>query len=183
MDVLRVQFRMLFQDLARPFGVLLDILAILLQRGAGGQRSFQLCHLALQTAGQHGQAHHFDQADVLLFDVMELGMGVEYAKRMLGRGDVVAQHQVQLELAVPHPGNGGNGVVRLALGLGVHKAALIGVSPPGSQDLVGQLHQTLVIGAGQADAAHGPMDDTGFYILKTGKVQLFSMGALAMANS
>ena len=43
------------------------------------------------------------QADVLLFDVMELGMGVEYAKRMLGRGDVVAQHQVQLELAVPHP--------------------------------------------------------------------------------
>ena len=53
--------------------------------------------------------------------------------------------------AIPHPGNGGDGVVGLAVGLGKDEAALVGIAAPCGQDLVGQLHQALVIRAGQAD--------------------------------
>ena len=59
--------------------------------------------------------------------------------------------------------------MRLAVGLGVDKAALVGVAPPCGQDLVGQLHEALVIGAGQPDAAHGPVDDAGLHVLKAGE--------------
>ena len=55
------------------------------------------------------------------FDVMQLCMGMEHAQRML-RVVIVAQHQIQLILAVPHPGNGGDGVMWLAVGLGKDEA-------------------------------------------------------------
>ena len=32
--------------------------------------------LGLETGGQHGEAHDLDEADVLLLDVVELGVGV-----------------------------------------------------------------------------------------------------------
>ena len=109
--IVGVQLRVLCKDLLCPRSVLLQGFGVL----CGGQ----VCHqhiskveqLLLQAAGEHGQTHDLDQADVLFFDVVELGVGVVNAQRMLRGGDVVAQDEIQLELAVPHPGNGGDGVV------------------------------------------------------------------------
>ena len=134
-----------------------------------GVRALQLGHFGLEAAGQDGQAHDLDQADVLLLDVVELGVGVEDAQRMLGGGDVVAQHQVELVLAVPHPGDGGDGVVGLAVGLGKDKAALVRVAAPGGQNFVGQVDQFLVVFARQPDAAHRPADDAGFDLFIAGE--------------
>ena len=96
-------------------------------------------------------------------------MGVVDAQRVLRGGDVVAEHEVELEPAVPHPGDGGDGVVGLAVGLGKDKAALVGVAAPCGQDLVRQVHKALVVRTGQADAAHGPVDDACFHILIAGE--------------
>ena len=49
------------------------------------------------------------------------------------------------------------------------KQLFVRVAAPGGQDLVGQLHQTLIILAGQADAAHGPVYDAGLHVLKAGE--------------
>ena len=142
--------------------------------------------LLLQAAGQHSQTHHLDEADILFFDVVQLCMGVVHTQRMLRGGDVVAQHQVQLILAVPHPGDGRDGVVGLAIGLGKDKAALVGVAAPSSQQLIGQFHKACVIRTGQTDAAHGPVHDTGFHVLKAGEHprffnRSFGHGKLIMA--
>ena len=101
-----VQFRVAGKDIPGPLGVLLQFFRVLAHRGAGDQCIGQLSHFLFQAAGQHGKAHDLDQADVFLFDVMQFCMGVEHAQRMLWGGDVVAQHQIQLVSAVPHPGNG-----------------------------------------------------------------------------
>ena len=164
-----VQLRVTGQNVLCPLRVLLQRFGVLADGGAGYQYVCQIKQLLLQAAGQHGQTHDLDKADVLLFDVVQLGMGVEHAQRVFRRGDVVAQHQIQLVFAIPHAGNGGNGVVGLAVGLCKEEAALVGVAAPGGQDLVGQLHQTLIILAGQADAAHGPVYDAGLHVLKAGE--------------
>ena len=129
-DVLGVQLRVTGEDVHRPLGVLLDALAVLGGGSAGRESGLHISHLCLQAAGQDGETHDLDEADVFFFDMVELCVGVVDAQRMLRRGDVVAQHQIELELAIPHPGDGGDGVVRLAVGLGVDKAALVGVAPP-----------------------------------------------------
>ena len=169
MNIVGVQLRVLCKDLPGPLGVLLQGFRVL----CGGQVSYQhigkVEQLLLQAAGQHSQTHHLDQADVLFFDVVQLCMRMVHTQRMLRGGDVVAQHQIQLILAVPHPGNGGNGVVRLAVGLGKDKATLIGVAAPCGQQLIGQLHKARVILTGQADAAHGPVYNTGLHVLKAGE--------------
>ena len=168
-DVICVQLRVLCKDLLRPLGVLLQGFGVL----CGGQMRHQhigkVEQFLLQAAGQHGQTHHLDEANVLFFDVVQLGMGMVHAQRMLRGGDVIAQHQIQLILAVPHPGNGGDGVVGLVVGLGKDKAAFIGVAAPSSQQLIGQLHKACVICTGQTDAAHGPVHDAGLHVLKAGE--------------
>ena len=49
---------------------------------------------------------------------VELGMGMVHAHGMLLRGDVVPQHQIQLKILAPLPGNGGNGIVGRLAGKG-----------------------------------------------------------------
>ena len=178
MDVICVQLRVLCKDLPSPLGVLLQGFGVFCGGQVRHQHIGKVEQLLLQAAGQYGQTHHLDQADVLLFDVMQLCMGVVHAQRMLRGGDVIAQHEIQLILAVPHPGYGGDGVVRLAVGLGKDKAALVGVAAPGSQQLIGQLHKARVILTGQADAAHGPVHDAGLHILKAGEHPCFFNGSL-----
>ena len=131
-DVICVQLRVLCKDLLCPLGVLLQGFGVLCGGQVRHQHIGKVEQFLLQAAGQHGQTHHLDEADVLFFDVVQLGMGVVHTQRMLRGGDVVTQHQVQLILAVPHPGNGGDGVVGFAIGLGKDKAAFIGVAAPSS---------------------------------------------------
>ena len=167
--IVGVQLRVLCKDLLGPLGMLLQGLGVLCGGQVRHQHISKVEQLLLQAAGQHGQTHHLDETDVLLFDVVQFSMGMVHAQRMLRSGDVVAQHQIQLILAVPHPGDGGNGVVGLTIRLGKDKAAFIGVAAPGSQQLIGQLYKACVICTGQTDAAHGPVHDAGLHILKAGE--------------
>ena len=178
MDAVAVQLRMAGQDLLCPCGVLLQGFGVLLGRHPGHQHICQIEQLLLQAAGKDCQTHDLDQADVLLFDVVELCVGMVDPQRVFRGGDVVAQDQIQLISAIPHPGNGGDGVVGFAVRLGKDEACLVGIAAPCGQDLVGQLHQTLVIRTGQADAAHGPVDDAGFHILKAGEYPALLDGGL-----
>ena len=75
--------------------------------GLGGvlQGLLQQPCLGEQPGRQNGQAHHLDQADVLLFDVVVLGMGVEQPQGVLRGGAVVAQHQIQLVVLPPAAGD------------------------------------------------------------------------------
>ena len=113
-DVLGVQLRVTGEDVHRPLGVLLDALAVLGGRSVGRESGLHISHLCLQAAGQDGETHDLDEADVFFFDMVELCVGVIDAQRMLRRGDVVAQHQIELEPAIPHPGDRGDGVELLA---------------------------------------------------------------------
>ena len=104
---------------------------------------------------------------------------MEHAQGELLGGDVVAQHQVQLVLALPLAGDGGDGVVRLAVGLGEDKGVGVRVSPPGGQDLVRQVHQAGIIGAAQPDDGEGPVDDARLHVLKAREGdRLFHRGLL-----
>ncbi len=116
--------------------------------GPGGQGVRHCGQLFLEPGGQNGQAHHLDQADILLFDVVELPVGVIDSQGVLLGGNVVAQHQVQLVSFAPPPGDGGYGVVRLAAGLGEDKGLLVGIAPPCGEDFVRQLNEPLRVFGG-----------------------------------
>ena len=105
------------------------------------QGLLQKLRLGKEPGRQNGQAHHFDEADVLLLDVVVLGVGVEQPQRVLLGGAVVAQHQVQLVVLPPPPGDGGDGVVGGVPGVGQDAGALVGVPPPALQDLVPQVDE------------------------------------------
>ena len=91
-------------------------------------------------------------------------MGMVDAEGILLRGDVVAQHQIQLELSLPHTGNGRDGVMHLAIRLREHKGRLVRIAPPRGEDAIRQLHQTLIIFAAEPDHRHGPLDDARLHI-------------------
>ena len=120
--------------------------------------------LVPQPGGQHRKTHDLDEADVLLLDVVQLLMGMVDAEGILLRGDVVAQHQIQLKLSLPHTGDGGDGVVHLAVRLRENEGRLVRIAPPRGEDAVRQLHQALVVGAAQTDHGHGPLDDARLHI-------------------
>ena len=152
----------------RPVGVLLRAL-IRPQVRPGHQGVGHGGQLVLQPGGQHCKAHDLDQADILLLDMVEFGVGVVQAQRVLLGGQVIAQHQIQFKLPVPHPGDGGDGVVGDAVGLGQDHRRLVGVAPPGDQDPVGQFHQPLRLGRADPDHRHGPLDNAYLDVLKAGE--------------
>ena len=73
------------------------------------------------------------------------------------------------EFPVPHPGDGGDGVVGFAVRLGENDGALVGVAPPGGEDLVRQVDEPVGIFAGNAHHRHGPLDDARFHVLIAGE--------------
>ena len=99
-------------------------------------------------------------------------MGMVDAQGMLLGGDIVPEHQVQLVVAAAAAGDGGDGAVGHAVGLGEDKGRLVGIAAPSGKDLIGQLHQPVLVGAVQPDDAHGPLDDAGLDILEPGEGQL-----------
>ena len=117
-----------------------------------------------QAGRQYGQTHDLDEADVLFFDMVKLRVRMVQAQGMLLRRQVVPQHQIQLVVAAPPSGDGGDGVVGGAIGLRQDHGVLIGVSSPGVQDPVRQSDEFFRIAAGQTDHGHGPFDNAGFYL-------------------
>ena len=154
---------MLLQGI-HPVGVLgLD--GVGAQVRAGDDFLRQVGELPFQAAGQHGKAHDLDEADVFLLDMVLVRVGVEDSQGVLLGGDVAAQHQVQLVEVPPAAGNGGDGVVGLAVGECENGAAFVGIVPPGVQDFLGQLRKALGVLSVQADDAHGPLDQARLNVL------------------
>ena len=98
-DVVTVQVGVLGKDLLGPRGMLLQRFGILGGGYAGHQCVGQIKQLLLQAAGQNGQTHDLDEADVLFLDVVELGVGVVDAQRVLRNNITTPEHP----LGVYHP--------------------------------------------------------------------------------
>ena len=84
---------------------------------------------------------------------------MEDAERVLLARSVVAEHEVELVVVAPAPGDGGDRVVGGAVRLGEHAHELVGVPAPRREDPVGELDDALLIGAAKADDGHRPLDD------------------------
>ena len=87
---------------------------------------------------------------------------------MLLCGDIVTQHQIQLELVSSLSGNGSDGVMRLVIGVGIDKCLFIRIFSPLVQDHICQCNDTISIRTAETDDRHRPCHDTGIHILETG---------------
>ena len=96
-------------------------------------------------------------------------MRMEYAKRMFFGRDIVAEHEIQLVLAVPFARDRRDRIVRLAVRLRINKCRLIGVASPRQQNLICKVNQTLRLLGTNPDDGHRPLYDPGFHILITRK--------------
>ena len=153
-------------DVAHPVIMLGGHVAVVRthQGALAGQEVLQRGQFRLQATGQNEQAHHLNQADVLLLDVMQRRMGVEDAQGMLVAGAVVAQHQAELVFVIHLAQDGRDGVVGRTVRLGVDVAAGIGPGAPGVQDAVSLCDEGFLIFAGKLYGGHGPVEDGGLYI-------------------
>ena len=146
-DVVTVQVGVLGKDLLGPCGVLLQRFGILGGGYAGHQCVGQIKQLLLQAAGQNGQTHDLDEADVLFFDVMILCMRMVNTERAFVRRDVVAQCQIEFERIAHFSCDRRDRVVRLAVGLGVNECRLVRICAPLAKDVVRKIDYSLRIGA------------------------------------
>ena len=146
MDVVRVHIFIVGKEFLHPVRMLGKHLVAADVR-AGKDGLFQIRHLAVQTGRKHRKAHHFDQADVLLLDVVQLRMGMIHAQRMLLGGDVVAQHQIQLIVVAALSGNGGDGVVGLSIRFRIDESRLIRVAAPFFQNHIRQGDDPIAVGS------------------------------------
>ena len=114
--------------------------------------------LGNQARRQNSQAHDLDQADVLLLNVVILGMRVKHAQRMLVGRDVAAKRQVGLvdfaagiAAGVDAADDGRHGVVRHAIGCVRDDAhRFIGPLAPGEDNLLGGIEQLSAVMRAQA---------------------------------
>ena len=105
----------------------------------------ELRHLALETRGQHSEAHDLDEADVLLLDVMHLGMRMEDAERILVRRAVVAQHEVELVAATLAARDRRDRIVRRAVRLREDVDGRVAVRAPEVEDLRREVDELVAV--------------------------------------
>ena len=142
--------------------------------------------LGNQARRQNGQAHDLDQADVLLFNMVILGMRVEYAQRMLVGRDVAAKRQVGLvDLAagiaagVDAADDGRNGVVRHAVGCVRDDAnRFIGPLAPGEDNLLGSVEQLSAVMRAQAQHRERPLQHGTADLVKARHAKLRDLGGM-----
>ena len=109
-------------------------------------------------AGEDGQTHDLDQADVFLFNVVVFPVRVEDAVGVLLARAVVAQGQVKdVALGLVVVQDRRHGVVGRAVGLGQNADALVGVAAPGGQDVVGNILHLLAAAAHQTHGGDRPV--------------------------
>ena len=104
-----------------------------------------LLHLRFETRGQDRQPQHFDQADVLLLDVMHLGVRVKEPERMLCRRPIVAEHEIELKVLAAPPRNRGNRIVRRAVCLRENLHRRIAVDAPCRENLLREVDERIRI--------------------------------------
>ena len=139
------------------------------------ERRLEVRHLLFESAGQHRQTHDFDQADVFLLNVVQLLVRMIKPHRVFRRGQVVAQDQIQLILAVPHPGNRCDGVVRLTVRFREDHRVGVRVLAPFRKDSACEVTELLLVRRVQAQHRHRISDHAAVHILKAGhfKTKLF----------
>ena len=108
-------------------------------------------HLFFQAGGQHGKSHNLDKPDVFLLDMMQLRMRMVDAERILLRGDVVAQDEIQLIVVAAAARNRRDRIVRLAVCLGEDKRIRIRVAAPCAENLVREVNETRAVCAAQTE--------------------------------
>ena len=142
--------------------------------------------LGNQARRKNSQAHDLDQADVLLFNMVILGMRVEYAQRMLIGRDVAAKRQVGLvDLAagvaarVDAADDGRHGVVRHAIGCVRDNAhGLIGPLAPGEDNLLGGVEQLGSVVRAQSQHRERPLQHSAADLVKAGHAKLRDLGGM-----
>ena len=94
---------------------------------------------------------------------------------MLFRGQVVAEYEVKLILAVPHPRDRRDRVVRLAACLGEDHCVGVAVLAPFRKDSACEVTELLLVRRVQAQHRHRISDHAAVHILKAGhfKTKLF----------
>ena len=125
----------------------------------------QKFHLTLQACRKDCKSHNFDQADVLLLDVMELCMRMVNAERMLIGCDIVAQSQIKLIEIPAFSGDRGDRAVWSSVCLSKDEGIFIGVAAPFIQDVLGEIYDALCVRALKADHGERPFYDPCGYIL------------------
>ena len=158
MDVSCVYFFILGKEFLNPVGMLAQHF-ITADVSTVKDGFFQIRHLSVQTGGQDSQSHNLNQSDIFFLNMMQLCMGMIHSKRVLLRGDVIAQNQIQFIISSPFPGYGGNGIMRLSIGFGIDKGRFIRVSAPFFQNYISKGNQSVAVRSGQADNRHRPVDN------------------------
>ena len=130
-------------------------------------------HLFQKPCWQYSQPHDLNQADVFLFDMVQLCMGVIYAKRVLLRCNVVAEYQIQFKFAVPFAGNGRDGIMRLPFRFSKNERRFIRIAPPFCQDFIRQLYEPVAVRTTQTDYGHRPFHNACIHIRKAFKYNTF----------
>ena len=142
--------------------------------------------LGNQARRKNGQAHDLDQANVLLFNVVILGMRVEYAQRMLIGRDVAAKRQISLvdiatgiAAGIDAADDGRHGVVRHAVGRVRDDAhGLVGPLAPGKDNLFGGIKQLATVVRAQAQHRERPLQHGAGNLVKAGHAKLRDLGGM-----
>ena len=145
---LQNSFNILFLEIVAG-GKALDPLCMLgdLLTGRDVKAFFQILgkqlDLALESGGQDRKPHDLDQANVLLFDVMLVGVRMINTQGVLLCGQIIAQNQIQLVILTTATRDGSNRIVRLIVAEGADSRLGIRILSPGAQDTIGKLGQRL----------------------------------------
>ena len=110
-DVVGTHIRIFLLQFFSPVGMSCDR-SLPAYVAAGQEGFFQCFHFPEKTRRKNGEAHHFDQSDIFLLDVMQFRMRMEDSQRILLRRAIVAEHQVQFIPAVAHPCDRGDRIMR-----------------------------------------------------------------------
>ena len=134
-------------------------------------RAFQYCffqsgHFTVQTGRKHRKTHNLNQADVFLFDMVQLCMRMVNAHGMFFCGNVVAQHQIQFVVVTTFSCDGGNGIVRLPICFSIDKCLFVCVVAPFIKNHVGKGNKPVAVRTGNTDNGHGPVHNSRCYIFK-----------------
>ena len=95
------------------------------------------------------------------------------AHRELLCGNVVSEHQIQLEHVPVLSGNRRDGVVRFSVCLSENKGRLVRVASPAAQHLIAQLNQAVRILGSRSQHRHGPLYNACLHVLKAGNCKIF----------
>ena len=143
--ILRRHRRVRRTHLAVPVRVLCDIRPVRNIRRPFEQSRAHRIHLIAQACGQNGEPEHLNEADVLLLDVMHLGVRVKEPERMLCRRPIVAEHEIELKVLAAPPRNRGNRIVRRAVRLRENLHRRIAVDAPCRKNLLREVDERIRI--------------------------------------